>query len=162
MANELDAYGHLTWTVGNEDYTACFDAIRKGEHIAFHVVANCESAGFVDTVQAGAVPLAEVGRLYDLPDAWADKIREQYAGSRKREHHVGVRELMRTRRAWRQHLDEIAGLPPATSGGTVRARRMTAAQRSKAAGLAGQHAPGWPKGKPRGTSPLKGRKRVQA
>ena len=31
----LDAYGHLNWTVGNEDWIACFDARRVADGIGY-------------------------------------------------------------------------------------------------------------------------------
>lgn len=43
-------------------------------------------------------------------------------------------------------------------GGYVRAARLTKAQRSAIAAKAGKASGGWPKGKKRGPSPLKGRK----
>lgn len=69
---ELDAYGHLHWTAGNEDWIACFDAILVGKHIAYHVVVDCESGGFTDTLESGIVPATEEGvrNLRSLPDYW--------------------------------------------------------------------------------------------
>jgi hypothetical protein len=57
MLDTLDAYGHLTWTVGNDDWIACADynvfINTDGEVIfAYHVVVDCESGGFTDTVEA--------------------------------------------------------------------------------------------------------------
>lgn len=57
MLETLDAYGHLTWTVGNGDWLACADynifVNVDGEIlIAYHVVVDCESGGFTDTLEA--------------------------------------------------------------------------------------------------------------
>ena len=69
---ELDAYGHMTWTMGDADWTACFDAVRVGNAIAYHVVVNCESGGFIDTVEKGLVPITEAAKLAILPSNYAD------------------------------------------------------------------------------------------
>lgn len=73
IEDHLDAYGHLTYACGcspwsddapedrDLDWLACADfAVHNdGEylHIAVHVVVDCESAGFVDTVDSGTVVL---------------------------------------------------------------------------------------------------------
>jgi hypothetical protein len=69
MTDKLDAYGHLNWTVGNEDWLACFDARRVGNEIEYHVIVDCESGGFTDTIERGAVPATAEGiaNLSGLP-----------------------------------------------------------------------------------------------
>lgn len=117
LMQSLDAYGHLTWTVGfSDDWTedplcecasfkpslspevgedwshgpfpvcvkcdkreargdwlACFDYIvDTDEHgvtrIAYHVVVNSDSGGFIDTLERGVVRPDKAP--YDLPDYW--------------------------------------------------------------------------------------------
>jgi hypothetical protein len=69
---ELDAYGHLTWTIGDEDWVACldFDISPDGKRYAYHVVLNCESGGFIDTLETGEGPIAELGNIRELASSW--------------------------------------------------------------------------------------------
>lgn len=103
----LDAFGHLNWTVGNEDWIACFDAVTVGDKIRYEVVVDCESGGFVDTIESREIAFADRPSLYSLPDYWADICRDHYRDSRKREHYVGIRSTALTRKAWRAHLDKL-------------------------------------------------------
>lgn len=83
----LDAYGHLTYITGfsdewNEDvsedsdrgdWLACFDFKvwkhpSRGVLVAFHVVVNSDSGGFIDTLESGVIE-ADKAPL-DLPDYW--------------------------------------------------------------------------------------------
>jgi hypothetical protein len=86
LLEQLDGYGHMSYTVGNEDWVACgdFNVVNDPERgllIAYHVVVDCESAGFVDTPEAAVVP-AQV-----LPPDWcplwsyADSCSEMYVDS---------------------------------------------------------------------------------
>lgn len=112
---ELDAYGHMAWTVGNDDWIACFDARRNGDRIEYHIVVNCESGGFVDMLEHDSVPIADGSAIADLkclPDFWADICREHYADSRKRSDRVKVREVARCRKAWGQYLDGLIEAGP--------------------------------------------------
>lgn len=88
MLDALDAYGHLTWTVGNEDWLACADFAvfvnRDGDVlVAYHVVVDCESGCFTDTPEAAVVNLKDDESL--LKDgacplwSYADACTEQYA-----------------------------------------------------------------------------------
>lgn len=106
----LDAFGHLTWTVGNNDWIACFDAERTPEGIAYHVVVNCESGGFVDTLESGTVPATEEGirSLLGLPDYWVGICMEHYpTGTRG----YGRIQWRRTVRSWEQHLRSLLNEP---------------------------------------------------
>lgn len=100
MLKELDAYGHLNWTVGNEDWIACFDAIRYDDRIAYHVVVNCESAGFVDTIESGVIPVSDIDKLRSMPSYWADICSENYMDSTVR--------WKRVAKQWEKHLDRLA------------------------------------------------------
>ena len=83
----LDAYGHLTYTTGysdewNEDvgedsdrgdWLACFDFKvwkhpSRGVLVAFHVVVNSDSGGFIDTLESGVIEADKAP--FDLPDYW--------------------------------------------------------------------------------------------
>ena len=70
---ELDAYGHMTWTVGDGDWVACCDfsvtVHERGVLVAYHVVVDCESGGFVDTVESNVVDADRAP--FDLPSYWA-------------------------------------------------------------------------------------------
>ena len=79
MLAKLDAYGHITWTVGYDredgDWLACFDAKAwkhpsRGWLIAYHVVVNSDSGGFIMGTESGVVPASEAPR--DLPERWFD------------------------------------------------------------------------------------------
>jgi hypothetical protein len=83
----LDAYDHLTYTTGysdewNEDvgedsdrgdWMVCFD-FRVWKHpsrgvlVAYHVVVNSDSGGFIDTVERGVVEADKAP--FTLPDYW--------------------------------------------------------------------------------------------
>ena len=82
----LDAYGHLTWTTGYSsewsedddddrgDWLACFDAVvwkhpSRGVLVAYHVVVNSDSGGFIDTLESGVVEASKAPLR--LPDYWS-------------------------------------------------------------------------------------------
>jgi hypothetical protein len=79
MLEGLDAYGHLSWTVGfdNEergDWLACcdfevFNHPERGVLVAYHVVVNSDTGGFIDTLEARVVEADKAPK--DLPDYWA-------------------------------------------------------------------------------------------
>ena len=80
---ELDAYGHLTWTVGYSDecnqddrgdWLACFDFLvwkhpSRGVLIAYEVTVNSDSGGFIESPDRGVVPADKAPT--GLPDYWA-------------------------------------------------------------------------------------------
>lgn len=78
--DKLDAYGHLSWVVGNDDWIACFDARRVPDGIEYHVVVDCESGGFIDTPEHATVPATEGGirNLLGLPGYWASICMDNY------------------------------------------------------------------------------------
>jgi hypothetical protein len=61
LMGTLDGYGHMNWTVGNEDWVACADAslgrFRGRLFLAWHVVVDCESGGWIDTIEKGTVEI---------------------------------------------------------------------------------------------------------
>ena len=69
---DLDAYGHLTWTVGDSDWIACFDVDVSpcGRFYAYEVVVDCDSGGFTDTPESGRGPIEEIDTLKGLADYW--------------------------------------------------------------------------------------------
>jgi len=74
MLAELDGYGHLSWTVGDEDWIACLDFNvvahpERGILVAYHVVVDCESGGFTDTPESRVVEAEKAPR--DLVLYWA-------------------------------------------------------------------------------------------
>lgn len=103
--DDLDAYGHLTWTVGNEDWIACADFTvvtdDDGEvWVAYSVVVDCESGGFVDTLESGVV------RAVELPVDWfplwgyLDICAEHYAGETEPELQPDYDGAQRTFSSW--------------------------------------------------------------
>lgn len=105
MLKELDAYGHLNWTVGNRDWIACFDAVRHDDRIAYHVVVDCESGGFTDTIEAKVVPATEDGikDAMQLPSYWADICHQHYAVTRG----YGRIAWKATEKSWQRHLKHL-------------------------------------------------------
>ena len=72
MIERLDGYGHLLYTVGNEDWCAALDFFVHGDRVAYHVVVDCESGGFTDTIESGVVRRENVEELWSLPWKYAD------------------------------------------------------------------------------------------
>ena len=112
--NELDAYGHLNWTVGNDDWSACFDAILSEDRlkVRYHVVVNCESGGFVDTIESGEVAIDQaVEKLSGLPDYWVSICYDHYAGedteSEDSPYRISEKETGHCDSAWRTHLHHL-------------------------------------------------------
>lgn len=111
---KLDAYGHLEWTVGNEDWMACFDAILSPsrQEILYHIVVNCESGGFVDTMETGSMPIEQaVQSLEGLPDYWVGVCYEHYAGedteSEDSPYRISDKETVKTAASWKRHLEDL-------------------------------------------------------
>lgn len=89
LRKELDAYGHLSYCVGygeegddRGDWLACADfvvGVVEGQQVvAYHVVVNSESGGFIDTLQEDVVPVADAP--YELLDYWRDIGYEHFEG----------------------------------------------------------------------------------
>jgi len=113
--NKLDAYGHLTWTVGNEDWIACFDARRVTDGIEYHVVVDCESGGFTDTIEHGTVPATVEGivPLFVLPGRYADMCVEMYLDKPADDQDgYGEVEWQDTDASWRRHLEFLLTVEP--------------------------------------------------
>jgi hypothetical protein len=104
--DELDAYGHLTWTVGTIDdepgWMACFDAVydENTNTICYHVVVD--GGSFVDTPESGSVTPDELDDLKGLPDQWHDVGLEASAGLRMDEELLAA-----TKKSWEAHIDEL-------------------------------------------------------
>jgi hypothetical protein len=110
----LDAYGHMEWTVGNEDWVACLDAVLSPEmeRIAYHVVVDCESGGFTDTTESGVVRIDDadaIQYLKSLPGRYADSCIEFYPGQvpEDDEAYAGPIEWEETDKRWSAHLDAL-------------------------------------------------------
>lgn len=120
--DELDAYGHLTWTVGNEDWIACFDAILSPDRtkVLYHVVVNCESGGFVDTIESGECDLASaVAELRGLPDYFYGICLEHYADETGRdepgsEFYLSDEDTSDCSLRWLEHLESLVSSAPLT------------------------------------------------
>ena len=92
LAN-LDAYGHLNWVVGwsyesddapedddRGDWCACcdFEVFHDEEGnlmVAYHVVVDSDSGGFIDTLETNVVPADKAP--FNLPAYWMDVGMEQ-------------------------------------------------------------------------------------
>lgn len=108
----LNAYGHLSWTVGNSDWTACFDAIREDNMIRYHVVVNCESGGFVDTIEYGACAIDKaVAHLKGLPDYWVSICYEHYQGedttNPDSDYYISTDDTLCCTESWVRHLERL-------------------------------------------------------
>ena len=103
----LDAYGHLTWTVGNDDWVACFDAVLSPDktRIAYHAVVDCESGGFIDTIESGVIPVEKATNLMNLPDSYLDVCCEQYAGDY--DHPIDINQCQKSIEFWNQHIERL-------------------------------------------------------
>ena len=103
----FDAYGHLAWTVGNDDWIACFDAVLSPDktRIAYHAVVNCESGGFIDTIESGVIPVEEATNLMNLPDSYLDVCCEQYAGDY--DHPIDINQCQKSIEFWNQHIERL-------------------------------------------------------
>jgi hypothetical protein len=109
----LDAYGHMEWTVGNEDWIACFDAIRTADGIAYHVVVDCESGGWIDTLDSGTIAVDDANALENLtclPEYWAGVCWEHYY-DQPAEMHPNNDDVADCARRWREHLIGLAAEP---------------------------------------------------
>jgi hypothetical protein len=82
LLGTLDGYGHMSWTVGNEDWRACADAavgLFGGKvYVATHVVVDCESGGWIDTIHKGVLPV-EGEPPRGILSSFLDSCCEQYA-----------------------------------------------------------------------------------
>jgi len=84
LMDALDAYGHSTWTVGNEDWLAAADAVlgrfEDRLFLAWHVVVDCESGGFTDTLESGIVEVTKGSKPpQGILSSWLDRCWEIYA-----------------------------------------------------------------------------------
>lgn len=75
MLAQLDPYGTLSYTVGDEDWLAAMDfLIGLGPDgnlkVAYMVVVDCESGGFTQTMRATVAP-ANLAP-FNLPNYWTD------------------------------------------------------------------------------------------
>lgn len=111
---KLDAYGHLEWTVGNEDYIVCLDAILSDDYqeVIYHCVVNCESGGFTETAVSGSFEIAHaVHALADFPAIWANAVRDQYAeedtDSKESPYFISPEETATTAASWKRHLEAL-------------------------------------------------------
>jgi hypothetical protein len=107
---QLDAYGHMTWSVGDEDYSAYLDAVLAPDGIAYHVVINCESPGcWIDTVEKGIEPIDQAEKLKNLPYRYADTCLENDVA-------VDQSELDDCARRWAKHIDDLVAEAEASNG----------------------------------------------
>jgi hypothetical protein len=101
---QLDAYGHMNWSVGNEDWIACLDAALGPHGIVYHVVVDCESGGFIQTVEGGEVLLSEaLAKLADLPWRYAQACLDACDG----EDAPDTDEIEACAASWRAHLEDL-------------------------------------------------------
>lgn len=86
LLEKLDAYGHITYAVGfsdedededtgRGDWLACFDFYIHEDpdgvlRIAYHVVVDSDSGGFIDTPESGVVSVEQAP--FNLPAQYLD------------------------------------------------------------------------------------------
>lgn len=111
---ELDAFGHLNWTVGNEDWIACFDAILSPDRrsVRYHVVVDCESGSFVDTIESGEKPIdGAVRALSGMPDYWIGICYEHYMGedteTEGSPYYISDESTKSCKEDWKRHLESL-------------------------------------------------------
>ena len=89
LVKSLDAYGHMEYCVGfgeegddRGDWLACADfAVGKVNGklaVAYHIVVNSESGGFIDTLETDVVPVSKAP--FGLLDYCRDIGYEQFSG----------------------------------------------------------------------------------
>ena len=110
--SKLDAYGHLTWTLGDNDWMACFDAVRVGDEIHYHVVVNCESGGFIETTESGAIPVKDAEKLFGLPSSYVDIGIENHLVARQKREPVGRFAYRDCEKRWKRHIKQLIAEKP--------------------------------------------------
>lgn len=117
--NALDAFEHLTWSVGaTEDqpdgtpgeWMACFDArhIADTDLIEYHVVVDTGTS--VDTVETKTVSVSDEAGILELraiPCSWHYKGMEQ-------DLIMDEKQLFDTEVSWKTHIDELMALAALT------------------------------------------------
>lgn len=110
QAERLDAYDHLTWTVGaledqpdGGEWMACFDAVYNEVEntIDYHVVVD--GGSFVDTIKQGSIPAwdkSKVAGLKGVPEYW------HYIGA-EQDFLMDEEQLERTSASWSAHIDYL-------------------------------------------------------
>lgn len=67
-------------------------------------MVDCESGGFIDTIEKGVVPVEEAkAKLHYLPDSYLDSCYEQYADDH--EYPIDVDECQQSIQRWNRHID---------------------------------------------------------
>lgn len=90
------------------DWIACADAQRIGDFVAYHVVVNSESGGFIDTMEQGILSVEDARvQLPGLLETWDDVASEHLvvdgAWFTKQEREENLAAIQR----WKDHLKEI-------------------------------------------------------
>lgn len=115
LMDTLDAYGHLAWTVGNEDWIACADASLgrfEGKlYLAWHVVVDCDSGGFTDTIESG---FTEIGPDSNPPlgilNPMIDVCLGRYIHEQNESHlHVDIEECSASASEFDEHVRKLWG-----------------------------------------------------
>lgn len=93
LLKQLDAYGHLNfvtgwsdeWSESSEDsnsnrgdWLACFDYLvhecpDRGTVIAYHVVENSDSCGYIQESEKGVIIASKVDSILGLVQRWTDR-----------------------------------------------------------------------------------------
>lgn len=102
---QLDPYGDLTYTVGDEDWLAAMDFVvdvnPDGDiKVAYMVVVDSESGGFTDTVEKKVVSADKAP--FNLPSYWLDIWAEQ--GHHDEELYEAMAENEQTNTRWNADL----------------------------------------------------------
>jgi hypothetical protein len=120
LLKQLDAYGHMNWSVGNEDWIACADAVvgeyQGKPYLAWHVVVDCESAGFTDTSETGVVEITPEGHPpQGILSSYLDTCYEQYATSEEEEHQIDTDACLASIQEFDEHVRSLwsTNQPPA-------------------------------------------------
>lgn len=121
----LDAYGHINYGVGwsdesedapedadRGDWLACCDfAVFEDEDgntmVAYHVVVDSDSGGFIDTLETKVVPADKAP--FNLPAYWMDIGMEQVVWTESE-----YQEGLRINEDWNRDLASALGVPVPT------------------------------------------------
>ena len=71
MFEELDAYGHLAYSVGTDEVLICADFViwrnvDRGILVAYHVVIDAEPSSYCGVLEESVTPLSEFGDLNEF------------------------------------------------------------------------------------------------
>lgn len=90
------------------DWSAWADVHRIGDWVAYHIVVNSDSGGFIDTMESGVLSIEEARRkLPNLLDYWRDVASEHLVMSETWFTNEEIEDDLKTIQRWKDHLKEV-------------------------------------------------------